>query len=1090
MAGRTWGLSLVLGLVCQAVCVWGNEPLADSWQQEYSESDARASHVIALWQFHEGRELEDSSGNGHTLTLAGAKPVADGKFGGGLRSFAGWPVEDKKHAAVAQNHASLSPTGAFTIDLWLKPADNLPAQGALHLLCKKYVSHNDYQLALIPAGRDRKAVRLTLGFGDDSENFTSDPADWPAEQWQHLAVTYDGAGTVRFYRNGGSLGEKTVPSRRSISPGRLPLTLADRTGSHYGGFPGVLDEVRICRGVREFSPASLSFEMARKTWIRMEPQPEIRVTVQNQLGIPLQGAELQILGLGQTISESLPDIPEASAHVLTLPFDTALRPGEYEVRARLEVPGEPVIRREQSLTLQLRPRPLPGRMPVLMWGMGSPQSVEKELPRLRDLGFTHCLGFGADYGAVWKAGEPTRIASPEREQEIREMLDLVLAHDFGIAANLSPMRQLSDRQELLRVDREGNPYERKNVNAALPGLQEYCENVGLSVARTFGDHPAFQAAMINTEVRDGSQVSFSEFDHKAYRAHSGREIPEEVRIKNGVQWGQLPNFPADRVIPDDHPVLDYYRWFWTTGDGWNGLHSAVHRGLKGTGREDFWTWFDPTIRAPSIAGSGGSVDVLSQWTYTEPSPLRVGYFADEMFEMARLSPTPQQVMKMTQLFWYRTTSAPIKSGTAYVANPFDDHDPDAAYITIAPAHLRQSFWTKIARPVSGLMYHGWGSLVPTDGTSAYKFTQPDTQTEFRRLHREILEPLGPMLLQVPDRPTDVAYLNSFTAQMFARRGSYGYSHDEAYLTLLHAQLQPRVMFEESLLKEGLAGYRILVLVDCDVLPRAVVDRIQEFQQNGGLIIGDPNLAPAIQPDLVLPRFTRKKQADSDKATLLENAARLREELARHYRPPVECSHPDLIPRRRGWDNTDYIFVVNDQREAGHYVGQHGLVQEQGLPTQGTLTLRRPQGHVYDLLTRRAVSTKTVGGDQGDSEALVWPVDVPPSGGKIFLVTERPIEQVRIEAPDSARLGEPVKLKITVTDSQTQPVDAAIPVEVRMVDPHGRPAEYSGYHATTAGQLPLTLDLATNDTPGTWTIQIQELATGQQTTHYLRVEGPK
>ena len=237
--------------------------------------------------------------------------------------------------------------------------------------------------------------------------------------------------------------------------------------------------------------------------------------------------------------------------------------------------------------------------------------------------------------------------------------------------------------------------------------------------------------------------------------------------------------------------LQFYRWFWTVGDGWNGLHSALHRGLKSTGRDDLWTWYDPAIRVPSIAGSGGEVDVLSQWTYTEPSPLRVGYFCDEVFAMAAASSRPQRVMKMTQLFWYRSTSAPKSTGTNHIASPFDDHDPDAAYISIAPMHLRGAFWSKVSRPVSGLMYHGWSSLVPTDNTHAYKYTQPDLQTEFRRLHREVLEPLGPTLLQVPDRQSDVAYLNSFTSQMFALRGSYGYSHDEAYLTLLHAQLQPR-----------------------------------------------------------------------------------------------------------------------------------------------------------------------------------------------------------------------------------------------------------------------------------------------------------
>ena len=76
------------------------DDLANPWQQKYSNEAAAATHVVGLWQFNSGAELEDASGHGHTLTLEGAQTVADGKFGGGLRSFPGWPVEDKRHAAV------------------------------------------------------------------------------------------------------------------------------------------------------------------------------------------------------------------------------------------------------------------------------------------------------------------------------------------------------------------------------------------------------------------------------------------------------------------------------------------------------------------------------------------------------------------------------------------------------------------------------------------------------------------------------------------------------------------------------------------------------------------------------------------------------------------------------------------------------------------------------------------------------------------------------------------------------------------------------------------------------------------------------
>lgn len=1080
-------MTLSAAVLVTTLCL-AADPLADGWQREYSAEEAKASHVVALWQFNAGHELEDSSGHGHSLELFGAKTVVDGKFGGGLQSFPGWPVEDKRHAAVAKAHPNLSPSGAFTIDLWMKPAADLPERGTGHLLCKKYVSHHDYQLSISPLQGKTRRLQLSLGFGADSEVFASDAHEWPADVWQHIAVTYDGAGTVRFYRNGATLGGRTVPGRKAISAGPLPLTIGDRTGSNYGGFSGVLDQVRISRGVREFSPASLEFALERLTYVRMEAAPMMKIRVRNLLPTPLREARVTLTGAGRANAFDVPELDAGAVHEIALPFDTSLRPDVYELKARAEIPGPSPTHREETLRVTLVGRPLPHRMPVMMWGIGSPTEFARELPRLKDLGFTQCLGFGADHDAIWKAGKPIAPDTPtavDGTLAVKRMLDAALANDFGIAATLYAGEYLKKKPELARVDRQGKPYARHDVNASLPGLVEFCENVGKSVGRTYGHHPAFVAALINSEVRDDSEISFSEHDRAAYRKVSGQEFPEEVTTKYGLPWKSLKDFPADRVIPDDDPRLRFLRWFWTDGDGWNSLHSGLHRGLKSElpSGKNLYTWFDPAIRTTSVPGSGGEVDVLSQWTYTEPSSLRLGYFADELFAMAELSPRKQSVMKMTQLFWYRSTSAPIRTGTDHIASPFDDHDPDAAYISIAPMHLRGAFWTKLSRPVSGLMYHGWGSLVPTDGTHAYKFTQPDLQTEFRRLHRDVLEPLGPMLRQAPARRGDVAYLDSFTSQVFARRGSYGYSHDEAYLTLMHAQLQPEVIFEDTILRRGLDGYKVLVLADCDVLPASVAKRIQEFQQRGGLIIGDPNLAPAIKPDIVMPKFTRTKKAAEDKATLLKNAADLRKSLDARYRRYVEATNPEIVPHVRAAGSSDYVFVVNDRREAGTYVGQHGLVLDVGLPSEGTVTLRRANAHVYDLTARRALRTAHEEG------ATRWPVSLGPCDGNVFLVTDRTIDRVRIETADEVALGKATACRIAITDANDRPIDAVIPLRVEITDPHGRPAEFSGHYGAAAGQLELALDLASNDSAGVWTIAVHELASGLKASRYFRVSTP-
>lgn len=1071
----TWFVAFSIDAVAQG-------PLAQPWQGAYSGANSNGPQVIGHWRFEAGELTKDSGPRGLAGKLEGAVASENGKFGGGIESFPGWPIEDKHHALVVANHPSLTPLGAFTAEMWLQAKPELAKASLAYLLDKKYASHTDYQWLLgVPEKSGARRVIVNLGFGADSESFSTEAIEFAPGVWHHLAFSYDGAGIVRFFRDGSSIGTVIRSGRRAVVAGSHGLSIGDRVGSNYGGFPGFIDEVRLCNGALEFSPASIAMSAERLTWIRHEASPAVSITVRNLQATLLKNATLALSGTAHAQDLiNVPNLEPGETHVFTKPFNTSLRPDDYELRARLTVPGAPPIEREETLKLKLVARPLPQRMPVMMWGIGGPAEFARELPRLQELGFTQCLGFGADYDAIWKAGKPVPANSSAAIAETNRMLDTALANDFGIAATLYAGYFLKKRPELARVDRNGKPYARHDCNAALPGLAEFSENVGASVAQTFGKHPAFVAALVNSEVRDDSEVSFSAFDREQYRKFASRDIPEEVITKSSVPWKTIKDFPADRVIADDHPLLQFYRWFWTVGDGWNGLHTALHHGLKSTGRDDIWTWYDPAIRVPSVAGSGGAVDVLSQWTYTEPSPLRVGYFADEVFAMAAASPHPPRVMKMTQLFWYRSTSAPKSTGSKYIASPFDDHDPDAAYISIAPMHLRGSFWSKLSRPVSGLMYHGWSSLVPTDGTHAYKYTQPDLQTEFRRLHRDVLEPLGPTLLQVPDRRSDVAYLNSFTSQMFARRGSYGYSHDEAYLTLLHAQLQPEVIFEETLLKRGLDGFKVLVLVDCDVLTKSVAARILEFQKRGGILIGDPNLAPATKPDIVLQRFTRTKKTAEDKATILANAATLRSALDTRYQRFAECSNPEIVTRARASGASDYVFVVNDHREFGTYVGQHGLVMENGLPSDGHLSVHRNAGHVYDLLISRKVSTIVRG------ESLSWLVKLGPCDGGVFLVAPRPIEQLNIAAPEATQPGETFEVAVTVEDLSGEPVSAVIPLRVDITDPAGRLAEWSGFYGAANGLLKLKLDIADNDATGLWQIRVRELASGLSVSHYVRV----
>ncbi len=1067
-------------------------PHVASWQSPYTGEEAQGPSVIAFWNFEEtGDKVIDASGKGHDGTLAGAQRNPEGRFGAGMTSFRGYPVEDVRHAVHIPNTPALSPAGAFTLELWVRPSTELADYGMAYLMDKKYVAHTDYQWVLDPPdGQGHRRMRLTLGFGDDSDIWWStDSAPFDPGVWYHLAVTYDGAGTTEFLQNGRSLGGATKAGRGRIAPGTQLISLGDRVGSNYSGFPGDFDEIRITNGLCEFRPITIEATHRRSVYQRMESGASLTFQLRNVRLVDLAEvtATIQVPGMApETVS--LPTLAAGGTFDLSLALDTRLRADIYDVAVSYTLgTGEDAYSNREHFPVRIMPRKLPHQMPVVMWGVGGVDEVTKNTPALKDIGFTHCLGLRTDYDAIWEAGAPVPAVTEATLEESYKMLDQALADDLGIVITLGNGHWMDKKEELRRVDADGTPYARVNPCCLTPGVLDFSKNVGASVAQSYGDFPAFAAALINTEVRDSSQVCFHEHDRAAYRAASGREYPESVEIKNGVSWTKIPDFPANRVVPDDHELLQFYRWFWRDGDGWNPVHSAVNEGLKSTGRDDFWTFFDPAVRVPSIWGSGGSVDFISHWTYSYPDPIRIGLTTDELFAMAGGN-AAQDVMKMTQIIWYRSQTAPVKEATTEtpegVQSAWEDYDPDAAYITIAPMHLKEAFWTKMSRPIKGIMYHGWQSLVPTEGGSAYRYTHPETRNVLKGLVHDVVQPLGPTLLQVPAVTSDVAFLESFTSQIFANRGTYGWGGSwagDAYHVLQYAQLQAEIVYEETIQQRGLDGFKVLVLTDCDVLPESLVAAILAFQGRGGVVIGDERLCPAITADILLESYERTKASAADKAALMARAATLRNALNERYTPAVTSSNQEVLPYRRRAGTTDYVFAINDTREYGDYVGQYGLVMEKGLPASATFSMAR-SGHVYDLMNHQEVPVRSV------AERMEMDLLLEPGGGALLMVTERPIAGLTLSGGETANPGGALSFTATVMDDTGAPVDGVIPVEVTILDPDGRASEQSGYYGAAGGTLALTLDLAPNDTLGMWTIKIREQASGKTAMHFFRLEG--
>ncbi|MFM2177559.1 MAG: hypothetical protein RL015_1657 [Verrucomicrobiota bacterium] len=1054
----------------------------ETWETGYAKADASGPQVLGYWKFDE-EPLSDSSGKGQDLTLQGAAISAKGKWGGALESFPGFPVEDKRHGALTGLKPVLSPKGAFTLEMWVQPKKDWKPEQRCFLLDKKYVDHTDYQWQILDADKSgSRRLMVTLGFGAESKMIHSEPLKLLPEIWQHLAFVYDGKGSGRFYLNGAAVGGLMLAGYGPVTPGTKALSIGDRLGSNYGGFPGFIDEVRISDAALSFERASLAINSPRLVWRRLETNVKpVEILCTNLRREPMKAAKLKLSFGGKTEEFILPDLSSGSSHTAKFGVDTRLKPGRYDLKARFETRD---YSHEQTLSLEIVPRLAP-RMPVVMWGAGG-----NEITRLKDIGFTHFIGFSdVGSGDMWKEQKLLPPGSPEYIARNRSFMDEALRQGLEVVASLSPADVLKSDPKNLRVDRTGKPYERQDICASTPEFAPFFQTVGQSVAKTYGDHPAYTATLINTEVRDHNAVSFNAVDVANYRQAAGADIPAEVTHKWGVEYTKLKDFPANRVIPDEHPILKYYHWFWTVGDGWNGLHSALHKGVKSNGRRDHWTFFDPAVRQPSISGAGGSVDVLSHWTYTYPDPQRIGLATDQLFAMSAASGKNQRVMKMTQLIWYRSQTAPIGKQAPGEIVPWQDQDPEAAYITIAPMHLREAFWTKLARPIQGIMYHGWQSLVENPGsTSAYRFTNPNTVHVLRDLIKNVVEPLGPTLMNLPDERADVAMLESFTSQMFARRGGYGSNNHwsaDLWQAMQHAHVQVDIVFEETLLKTGLSGRKVLLMPECDVLTEGMVKRILEWQKRGGKIIADEFLCPALKADVVLPSFKRVKNNAQDKATVLALAAGIPDQMKNlGWQPRLTCDNPEIILRTRRFGETLYVFVVNDHREPGSYVGQHGLVMENGLPSSGTVTLHQDNGNLYDLTRSSLIVPK-----RGAESTLNWPVDLGPGEGRIYMITPKPLLNLALTAPATATCGNTAQITATLTTTDAATLKAVIPIEIEIQDANGRRSEGSGHFAAINGTFTLDLNLAPNEDIGNWQIRVRELASGMEATQWMKLTLP-
>ena len=204
--------------------------------------------LVGAYNFEEtsGSTVVDASGKGNTGTINGATRITQGRFGKAL-SFDG--VDDW----VTVNDApSLDLTTAMTLEAWVYPTVGM-TQWATVIL-KETPGGALYELH---ANGDQSQPLISVTVGGRYRILSGGP--WLlANQWTHLAATYDGT-IQRLYVNGTQVAQRpqTGPIQVSSSPLRMG-------GNSIWGdfFQGRIDEVRVYN--RALNAADIQTDMNRR----------------------------------------------------------------------------------------------------------------------------------------------------------------------------------------------------------------------------------------------------------------------------------------------------------------------------------------------------------------------------------------------------------------------------------------------------------------------------------------------------------------------------------------------------------------------------------------------------------------------------------------------------------------------------------------------------------------------------------------------------------------------------------------------------------------------------------------------------------
>jgi Concanavalin A-like lectin/glucanases superfamily/Putative amidase domain len=245
---------------------WTNSPTSFAYQWQRCGSGAYSDVVkgdgpVGYWRLDESANtsaVADSVGSS-SGTYSGVA-VAQTPTAVTTESDKAAYFNGAAYVSVASSSALNRPTGAITLEAWIKPSASQVEPIAL----KSYTSHVApyYQYGLFQNGSGIR-LDLALNGSNDRSVFTSSGASLTIGGWNHVVANWDGS-TVGFYINGSAAGSTAATG--TIGTFTTPLDLATYENLRSSGgayfYTGQIDEVALYDSALSSSQVSAHYAAA------------------------------------------------------------------------------------------------------------------------------------------------------------------------------------------------------------------------------------------------------------------------------------------------------------------------------------------------------------------------------------------------------------------------------------------------------------------------------------------------------------------------------------------------------------------------------------------------------------------------------------------------------------------------------------------------------------------------------------------------------------------------------------------------------------------------------------------------------------